>query len=167
MRLHNFRIVNVHLFISDIPWFEKIFRTVIVYIFLLVAFRLVGKRQVGQLTSFDLVFLLIISNVVQNAIIGPDNSLIGGLIGATALFALNYVFILITFRSKKLDQYLEPQPTVLVHNGKILQQNMLKERITHEELMASLRRHGLSDPHHVRLAILEEDGAISVVANPS
>lgn len=151
----------------EISVLEKIIRSIAVYVFLLVAFRIMGKRQVGQMTSFDLVFLLIISNVVQNAIIGADNSLMGGLIGACALFIINYLFDEISFRSKKLNRLMEFQPTVLVHDGKILQSNMAKTRITHEELLSTLRRHGLVEVDHVRFAVLESDGTISIITKPS
>ncbi len=105
----------------DIAVAEKVLRAVVVYLFMLAAFRFTGKRQVGQLTPFDLVLLLIISNVVQNAIIGPDNSLGGGLLGAVVILALNYAIVEVTYRSKRLRHLLEAQPTLLVHNGRILQ----------------------------------------------
>ena len=99
-------------------------RSLVVYLFLLLAFRLLGKRQVRQLTPFDLVVLLIISNFVQNAIIGPDNSLVGGLIGAAVIFLANYLVVEITFRSRRARRLLEAQPTLLVHNGRILHDNL-------------------------------------------
>jgi len=152
-----------HLFRLDISVIEKIIRSVAIYVFLLIAFRILGKRQVGQMSAFDLVFLLIISNVVQNAIIGADNSLLGGMVGAITLFVLNFILEKISFRSKTINRLLEFQPTVLVHNGKVLQKNLKQELITHEELMAAIREHGVADIQHVRLAVLEEDGHISVI----
>ena len=151
------------LFVPDISIAEKVFRSVVVYLFLLVAFRLTGKRQVGQLTPFDLVLLLLISNVVQNAVIGNDNSLGGGLLGAATILLLNLLVVEITYRSKRLRRLLEATPTILVHNGKILHQNLARERVTMEDLLAALRRNGVADIAHVRIAMLEENGGISVI----
>ncbi len=151
------------LFVPDISIVEKILRSVVVYLFLLVAFRLTGKRQVGQLTPFDLVLLLLISNVVQNAVIGNDNSLGGGLLGAATILLLNLLVVEITYRSKRLRRLLEATPTILVHNGKVLHQNLARERVTMEDLLAALRRNGVADIAHVRIAMLEENGGISVI----
>jgi len=153
----------VGLFVPDISVAEKILRSVVVYLFLLVAFRLTGKRQVGQLTPFDLVLLLLISNVVQNAVIGNDNSLGGGLLGAATILLLNLLVVEITYRSKRLRRLLEATPTILVHNGKVLHQNLARERVTMEDLLAALRRNGVADIAHVRIAMLEENGGISVI----
>src|SRR2546422_982313 len=151
------------LFVPEIGIWEKVLRSVVVYLFVLLAFRFTGKRQVGQLTPFDLVVLLIISNVVQNAVIGPDNSLGGGLLGAAVILGLNYAFVDLTFRSKRLRRLLEATPTLLIHNGQILHQNLKKERITLDDLHAALRRGGVVDAEHVRVAVLEENGGISGV----
>ena len=144
-------------------WPEKLVRSVIVYCFLLAAFRLTGKRQVGQLSPFDLVVLLIISNVLQNAAIGNDNSLTGGLLGATAILALNWVVTEITYRSKRARRLLEAEPAMLIHNGRVLHANLQRERITMDELLAALRRNGLLEPSQVRFAVLEENGNVSVI----
>ena len=151
------------LIVPDISIAEKILRSVVVYLFLLVAFRLTGKRQVGQLTPFDLVLLLLISNVVQNAVIGNDNSLGGGLLGAIAILALNRVVVEVTYRSKRLRRVLEATPTILVHNGKVLHANLARERVTMDDLLSALRRNGVADISHVRVAVLEENGGISVI----
>ncbi len=153
----------LHIFVPEISIAEKILRSVVVYLFLLLAFRFTGKRQVGQLTPFDLVVLLIISNVVQNAVIGSDNSLGGGLLGAVTILALNYAVTEVAYRSKHARRLLEAQPTLLIHNGRILQENLRRERVTVDELLAALRRNGVVEPAHVRFAILEENGAISVI----
>jgi uncharacterized membrane protein YcaP (DUF421 family) len=150
-------------FLPDISIAEKLLRSMVVYVFIVLAFRLTGKRQVGQLTPFDLVVLLLISNVVQNALIGNDNSLGGGLIGATALLVLNYLFVDVTYRSKRLRHVLEPYPTVLVHDGQILEANLRSERLTHEDLRAAIRRAGLVEPSEVRFAVLEATGGITIV----
>jgi len=151
------------LFAPEIGIWEKVLRSVVVYLFMLLAFRFTGKRQVGQLTPFDLVVLLIISNVVQNAVIGPDNSLGGGLLGAAVILGLNYVVVELTFRSKRLRRLIEATPTLLIHNGHILYANLRKERVTLDDLHAALRRNGIADAEHVRVAVLEENGGISVI----
>jgi uncharacterized membrane protein YcaP (DUF421 family) len=153
----------MHLFVPDISVAEKVFRSVVVYLFILAAFRFTGKRQVGQLTPFDLVLLLLISNVVQNAVIGNDNSLGGGLIGAAVILALNAAVVELTYRSKRARRWLEAVPTLLIHDGKIIEANLKRERITHDDLLGALRRSGITEPSKVRFAVLEENGSISVI----
>lgn len=155
------------LFLPEIPILEKIVRSVVVYLFMLLAFRVLGKRQVAQMTPFDLVVLLIISNVVQNALIGKDDSVGGGLIGAVTIFFLNFVVVEIAFRSRKARRILEAQPTLLIHRGKILEKNLSKELMTYEELMVALRESGISDPKKVHAAVLEENGRVSVIPETS
>lgn len=151
------------LWTPEVAVWEKILRSVVIYLFMLLAFRFTGKRQVGQLTPFDLVVLLIISNVVQNAVIGPDNSLGGGILGAVVILALNWLVVEVTYRSKRLRRLLEATPTLLIHNGRILHANLQKERLTLDDLHAALRRAGVADFEHVRVAVLEENGGISVI----
>ncbi len=151
------------LWTPEVAVWEKILRSVVIYLFMLLAFRFTGKRQVGQLTPFDLVVLLIISNVVQNAVIGPDNSLGGGILGAVVILGLNWLVVEVTYRSKRLRRLLEATPTLLVHNGRILHANLQKERLTLDDLHAALRRAGVADFEHVRVAVLEENGGISVI----
>jgi uncharacterized membrane protein YcaP (DUF421 family) len=153
----------LNLFLPEIGIGEKVFRSVVIYLFMLLAFRFTGKRQVGQLTPFDLVVLLIISNVVQNAVIGSDNSLGGGIIGAITILALNYLVVELTFRSKRARRLIEAHPTLLIHNGRILYENLERERITHDDLLSALRRSGVAEAAKVRFAVLEENGGISVV----
>jgi uncharacterized membrane protein YcaP (DUF421 family) len=144
-------------------WPEKLARSVVVYCFLLAAFRLTGKRQVGQLSPFDLVVLLIISNVLQNAAIGDETTLTGGLIGAVTILVLNWAVTEVTYRSKRARRILETEPTMLIHNGRVLHANLERERITMDELHAALRRNGLVEPSQVRYAVLEENGNVSVI----
>jgi len=153
----------LNILIPDISVAEKLVRSVVVYLFLLVAFRLCGKRQLGQLSAFDLVVLLIISNVVQNAVIGNDNSLGGGLIGATAILLLNLVVAYVTFRSKRADRVVEHSPTVLVRHGRVLRDNLRRERLGPRDLRAALRHHGVVSIRDIRYAFLEEDGHVSVI----
>ena len=156
----------LNIFIPEISVLEKVLRSVIIYFFMLVAFRFTGKRQVGQLTPFDLVVLLVISNVVQNALIGNDNSLGGGLLGAASILVFNYLVAEVSFRSKRARRWLEASPTMLVHNGQVLHDNLRRERLTLDELMAALRRGGVAEPHEVRFAVLEDNGGVSVVPYP-
>lgn len=151
------------LLVPEVSVVEKIVRSVVIYLFLLAAFRFTGKRQVGQLTPFDLVVLLVISNVLQNAIIGPDNSLGGGLIGAVVILVLNWALVEVTYRSKRARRMLEAPPTVLVHNGRLLEKNLARERIGLDDLHAAMRRAGVIDVEHVHVAMLEENGGISVI----
>ena len=153
----------MNIFVPDISIAEKLLRSVVVYTFLLVAFRLCGKRQLGQLSAFDLVVLLIISNVVQNAVIGNDNSLGGGLIGATAILLLNLVVAYVTFRFKRADRVIEHSPTLLVRHGRLLRDNLRRERLGPRDLRAALRHHGVVSVRDIRYAFLEEDGHVSVI----
>lgn len=157
----------MNILVPDIGIAEKLLRSVVVYTFLLVAFRLCGKRQLGQLSAFDLVVLLIISNVVQNAVIGNDNSLGGGLLGATTILLLNLVVAYVTFRFKRADRLIEHSPTVLVRHGRILRDNLRRERLGPRDLRAALRHHGVVSIRDIRYAFLEEDGHVSVITGRS
>src|SRR2546422_183785 len=147
---------------TAVPWWELVLRSTVVYIFLIVLLRLSGKRQVGQLAPFDLVLLLVLSNAVQNAMNGGDNSVLGGLISATVLILLNYLVGLATFRSKKLEAWVEGRPEILIHNGKLFTEVMEREKLTHHELNAALRAAGCACVEEVHYAILVNNGAISV-----
>src|ERR1700738_3803664 len=151
------------MFNLSIPWWELIVRSVVVYAFLLVILRITGKRQVGQLAPFALVLLLVLSNAVQNSMNGGDNSLVGGLVSAATLVALNYGIGYATFKSKRLEALIEGRPQVIIHNGRIFEDVMRHAKLTHHELTASLRRAGCSSPEEVQAAILENNGSISVV----
>ena len=125
--------------------------------------RITGKRQVGQLAPFDLVLLLVLSNAVQNSMNGGDNSLVGGLISATTLIALNYLIGYATFRSKRLESIIEGRPQVLIHNGRLFEDVMDRAKLTHHELEAALRQAGCANIGDCHSAILENNGAVSVV----
>src|ERR1700682_752542 len=126
------------MFNLSIPWWELIVRSVVVYAFLLVILRITGKRQVGQLAPFDLVLLLVLSNAVQNSMNGGDNPLVGGLISAATLIALNYTIGYAAFRSKRLESIIEGRPQVLIHNGHLFQDVMAGSKLTHHALEAGL-----------------------------
>jgi len=146
----------------SIPWWELILRVVIIYAFLLALLRLSGKRQVGQLAPFDLVLLLVLSNAVQNAMNGGDNSLLAGLISAVALVLMNYLVGLATYKSKRIEALVEGRPEVLIHNGRLFADVMEREKLTHHELNAALRAAGCACVEEVHFAILENNGVISV-----
>ena len=147
----------------SIPWWEFIVRGVIVYVFLLAILRISGKRQIGQLAPFDLVLLLVLSNAVQNSMNAGDNSLVGGLISATTLVAVNFAVGYATFKSKRVEEIIEGRPEVFIHNGKVYEEVLAKIQLTHHELNAALRQAGCASADEVQVAILENNGAISVL----
>lgn len=153
----------MHWWLPEIPVVEKILRSLIVYVFLLIMFRLLGKRQVGQMTPFDLIVLLILSNVLQNAMIGPDNSVVGGLIGATTVLAANWVLSRITFDNPRLERVIEGVPTLLIHDGKFVEENLRRETISRDDLLSNLRSQGCFTLAEVHAAVLEPSGKISLL----
>jgi uncharacterized membrane protein YcaP (DUF421 family) len=151
------------MFVLTLPVLEKILRPIIVYVFLIVGLRLAGKRELAQLNPFDLVVLLTLSNTVQNAIIGDDNSVTGGLIGATALLAINYLVVRFLYDHRKLDQMVEGKADVLIENGKIYEDRLKKELITMEELAAAARKQGFDSLSEVQQCTLEPGGTLCFV----
>jgi uncharacterized membrane protein YcaP (DUF421 family) len=151
------------MFHLSLPVFEKILRPVIVYVFLIVALRLAGKRELAQLNPFDLVVLLMLSNTVQNAIIGEDNSVIGGLIGATTLLAVNYLVARFLNRHTRLQLLVEGGTDVLIEKGEMLKDKMEQEAISEAELEAAARRQGVASLDDVEQAVLEPSGSISII----
>lgn len=140
-----------------------ILRCIVVYAFLLVAIRLTGKRQLGQFTPFDFAILLIVSNAVQNAMIGPDTSLVGGIIGAATLFGLNYLVSILSARYNILGRELLGVPTLLVDDGHLVTDNLQRERIDPDDVLMAMREHGVDNLASVKHAILETDGTISII----
>src|SRR5208337_665347 len=132
--------MSLSMFIPEVQILEKIVRPLIVYFFLLIAFRLAGKRELGQMTPFDLIVWITISNVLQNAMIGPDNSLTGGLIGATTMFVANWFLAEVFFRYPRFERLIQPAATILIENGRILEANLKKELLTIEDLRHALRK---------------------------
>jgi len=158
--------MNLTMFIPEIQVLEKIIRPLIVYFFLLIAFRLAGKRELGQMTPFDLVVLLTISNVLQNAMIGPDNSLTGGLIGGLTLFVANGLIGRLTLHFPKIARLLEGKPTPLIEDGRILTKNLRREVMTRSELERAIRKHDLdpgADLPLIKRALLEQDGTVTIL----
>jgi uncharacterized membrane protein YcaP (DUF421 family) len=147
-----------------VPWEEKIIRTIAVYVFLLVGLRLAGKRELGQLNPFDLIVLLVLSNTLQNAIIGNDNSLSGGLLGAAILLVLNYLVVRFLYRHPVLDRWIEGDPDVLIRSGEVLAHRLERELITKEQLEAAARRQGIDSLDQVDTCRLETGGALTFIA---
>ena len=146
-----------------LPWWEFVLRGIIIYIFLIVILRATGKRQIGQMSPFDLVLLLVLSNGVQNSMNGGDNSVTAGIILSITLVSANWLTGKITFANKKAERFIEGVPQVLVHNGKVYEAALAEAQLTHHELMAAVRSEGYSDLAEVRAVILENDGSISVI----
>jgi uncharacterized membrane protein YcaP (DUF421 family) len=142
-----------------------VFRTVVVYVFILAAFRLSGKREVGQLAPFDFALILLIANSVQNAMVGPDTSLVGGLVAAAVLLAVNFLLGRLATRNRKVERLLRGQARILVNRGHVHEDSLRGESISHEELLQALRESGCATLADCRLAVLEVDGSISVIAN--
>jgi len=152
------------LIVPGVPLAEKVARTLAVYVFLLIGLRLAGKRELGQLNAFDLVVLLLLSNTVQNAMIGSDNSLSGGIIGAAVLLLTNYLAVRFLYRHPMLDRLVEGDPDLLIRGGRVLDHRLQRELITREELIAAARRQGFSHLSEIETCRLEVGGALSFVA---
>jgi uncharacterized membrane protein YcaP (DUF421 family) len=150
-----------------IPIWEFVLRGAVVYIFLLVLLRVTGKRQIGQLATFDLVLLLVLSNAVQNSMNGGDSSLVGGLVSALTLVGLNYVVGLATSRNKRVEAFIEGRPQVLVHNGKLYPDVLIHTQLTRHELDTAIRSSGCDSINDVHVAILENNGSITVLPTHS
>lgn len=138
-------------------------RTTVVYLAVIIGLRLTGKRQLGQLSAFDFVLLLIISNAVQNAMVGPDTSLVGGLVAAAVLLIWHAVIDRIRRSSRTAARFLGGTAVLLIYRGKILHDHLKREGITSDELLQTLREHGVASIEDVRMAALEPDGAVSVI----
>jgi uncharacterized membrane protein YcaP (DUF421 family) len=136
-------------------------RTGVIYLVVLIGVRLSGKREVGQMTPFDLTLLLLLSNSVQNAMTGPDTSLIGGVIAATTLLVLNYLIGTLSGVNRKFRRLVEGEPSMLIHDGKPIETHMARERVSMDELERAVREHGIAKCSDVALAVLEVDGSIS------
>src|SRR5436853_1040980 len=147
-----------HMFTLTLPVAEKMLRPTIVYVFVVVMLRIFGKRELAQLNPFDLVVLLSVSNTVQNAIIGEDNSLIGGLIGAFTLLTVNYLVVRFLFKHRRLDEILEGQPTVLMEQGQVLGDALAKELLTPVELLNVAHRQGFESLNEIERCVLETGG---------
>ena len=151
------------MFVLTLPVLEKILRPMVVYAFLVVGLRLSGKRELVQLNPFDLVVLLTLSNTVQNAIIGDDNSVTGGLIGATSLLIVNYLVVRFLYNHRSLDQLIEGRADVLIEDGKVKTRHLRRELITMAQLEAAARKQGFDSLGEVQQCVLEPGGTISFI----
>ena len=140
---------------------QIVLRTGVIYLLVLIGVRLSGKREVGQMTPFDLTLLLLLSNSVQNAMTGPDTSLMGGAVAACTLLVLNYGVAAVSGSNRRLRRLIEGEPSLLVHDGKVIESHMARERVSMDELHRALREHGINNCDQVALAVLEVDGSIS------
>jgi uncharacterized membrane protein YcaP (DUF421 family) len=140
---------------------QIVLRTGVIYLLVLIGVRLSGKREVGQMTPFDLTLLLLLSNSVQNAMTGPDTSLMGGAMAACTLLILNYLIAEVSGGNRRFRRFIQGQPTLLIHDGKTIESHMAKEHVSMDELHRALREHGLNSCDQVALAVLEVDGSIS------
>jgi len=136
-------------------------RTATVYCVVLAGVRLSGKREVGQMTPFDLTLLLLLSNAVQNAMTGPDTSLAGGVVAAATLLVLNYFVADVSGANRRFRKFIQGEPSLIVHDGAVIEAHMAKEHVSMDELERAMREHGIADYHQVALAVLEVDGSIS------
>jgi uncharacterized membrane protein YcaP (DUF421 family) len=146
------------------PYLDIIIRSVAVYFFMTIALRIFGKKELSQLNTADIILILLISNSVQNAMVGPDTSLIGGLIAALVLFSINFVIKKLTRRYKTLSNILLDKPEVLIHDGKLDFKALSRLDISDEELKEAMREHGIEFFKNVKLAMLEIDGTISIIS---
>jgi uncharacterized membrane protein YcaP (DUF421 family) len=142
---------------------QIVLRTSVIYVLVLVGIRLTGKREVGQMTPFDLTLLLLLSNAVQNAMVGPDSSLLGGIVAALVLLVLNYLLAEVSGFNRRFRKLVQGSPTLLIHNGECIADHIAKEHVSMDELNRALREHGVACVQDVALAVLEVDGAISVL----
>lgn len=138
-------------------------RTATIYALILLGVRLSGKREVGQMTPFDLTLLLLLSNAVQNAMTGPDNSLVGGIVAACTLLALNYVIAEYSGLNRKFRRWVQGSPSLLIHNGRVIESHMAREHVSLDELQRALREHSIGSIAEVALGVLEVDGSISLL----
>lgn len=150
------------LWVLQLPIMEKVLRAAVGYAFLLIAFRVLGRRELGRLTNFDLVVVLVIANVLQNAMIGHDTSLTGGLIGAATVLVLNALVAAAVYASRRVERIVDGDPVVIVADGRLIRSTLRRELITENEVLAATRNAGIQQLADVRLAILESTGEINV-----
>jgi uncharacterized membrane protein YcaP (DUF421 family) len=146
-------------------YFQIILSSVTVYLFIVVAIRLFGKKELAQLSVIDLVFILLISNAVQNAMVGSDSSLLGGLIAASALFVTNFILKAFVYKSRAFSKLIQGEPILLIYKGKINHKNVERAKLTMDEIHEAVREHGMLTIDQVDLAVLEIDGSISVLSD--
>jgi uncharacterized membrane protein YcaP (DUF421 family) len=147
------------------PFLDVIIRSAVIYLFIVFGIRIFGKREISQLSVIDLVFILLISNSVQTAMVGPSTSLLTGIIAAGTLFLINRLLGYVMYRSKNASKLLAGSPSMLIYHGKVLKEHLSKSEISLDELEAAVREHGVASTTDVDLAVLEADGNISVLSH--
>lgn len=148
-------------------WQERAIRAVAVYVFLLIAIRVFGRRELGQLTAFDIIVLLTLSNILQNSMIGNDNSVTGGMVGAGVLLSANLVLAFVVSRRSRIERIIEGEPRILIHDGQIRTDQMRQELLTEQDLLSAVHREGIERIEDVHLAISEPNGMISIIPRRS
>ena len=146
------------------PYFDIIIRSVSVYLFMVIALRIFGKKELSQLNTADIILVLLISNSVQNAMVGSNSSLLGGLVAALVLFILNFILKKVMFHSKSFSNLVQDKPLILIHDGKIDFKALSSLEISSDEMDEVIREHGLESYKEVKLAMMEIDGNISVIS---
>ena len=146
-------------------YLEVILRSSSIYLFIVIALRLFGKKELAQLSVIDLVFILLISNSVQNAMVGPNTGLITGIVAAATLFIVNALMKYILYSSKPFSKLVQGEPVMLIHQGTVIEKNLRTQRLTQQELEAAVREHGVEHIEEVNLAVLEVDGNISIMSD--
>ncbi len=147
------------------PLLEIAGRSSAIYLAIILGIKIFGKKELSQLSVIDLVFILLISNSVQNAMVGPDNTLLGGIVAASSLFSINYILKQFIFNDKKISKWIQGSPVILIHDGKVVVEHLEKEKISIDELNAAVREHGVETVSDVNLAVLEVDGTISILSD--
>lgn len=149
------------------PYIDIVIRSVAVYLFMVIALRVFGKKELSQLNTADVILILLISNSVQNAMVGNNTSLLGGLAAALVLFLISYALKRLMYRFKKLSDFVQDKPEILIHNGKTEYKTLAKLGITSDEMEEAMREHGVEHYKEVKLAMLEVDGNISIISGDS
>jgi len=147
------------------PYIDVILRSLAVYLFIIIAIRLFGKKELAQLSVIDLVFILLISNSVQNAMVGPSTGLLTGIVAAATLFTVNALLKYTLYNNKTFNKFIQGEPVMLIHKGRVIEKNLHRQRLTFEELEAAVREHGVESMTDVDLAVLEVDGNISILSD--
>ena len=150
------------MFFLSLPWLEKIARPIVVYLLLIVLLRIFGKRELAQLNPYDLIVLLCLSNTLQNAIIGEDNSVTGGFLGAFSLLAINYATVRLLYRHPRLEALVEGSPTVLIDKGEVCHDALRQEILTLAELESVAHRQGFADLDEIERCVLEPNGTFGI-----
>ena len=146
-------------------YFEIILRSTLVYLFMIIALRVFGKKELSQLNTADVILILLISNSVQNAMVGSNSSLLGGILAASVLFFINFILRKLIFKYKKFGDFMLEKPEILIHNGNLDFKSLSKLNISNDELKEAMREHGVENFKDVKLAMLEIDGNISIISN--